>query len=112
VHGLASRDGGGDQRLLHSVQLLQLPLHGGNARQSLGHRQGVIGHPLDLGHDEAEHAVGEQGGEQASGSQVCSAMYPVGVWAPGHTMLRRSGAAWAEAEALIRALAQTPSASR
>jgi hypothetical protein len=46
------------------VQLVQ---QRGDARRPLGYRQRVIRHAIDLAHDEAEHGVGEQGGDQCQG---------------------------------------------
>jgi hypothetical protein len=54
VDGLTGRDRGGDKYLLDAVQLVQLELQRGDARRALGHRQRVIGHPLDLAHEVRE----------------------------------------------------------
>jgi hypothetical protein len=59
-----SRDSDGNQHLLDPVQLVQLSLQRSDARRSLAHRQRIVGHALDLGHHEVEHAVREQRGDQ------------------------------------------------
>jgi hypothetical protein len=70
VLGLAGRDGGCDQHLLDPVQLVQLTVQDGDARWALRHGQGVVRHALDLAHDEAEHPIWEQHGQQ--GQRVAS----------------------------------------
>jgi hypothetical protein len=57
VDGLTGRDRGGDERFFDKTQLLEFALQRGDARRALGHRQRVIGHPLDLAHDEGKHSV-------------------------------------------------------
>jgi hypothetical protein len=52
---------GGDQRPLRAVQLVEFAFQHHDARRALGHRQRVIGHPLDLAHDEGKHSVGVLG---------------------------------------------------
>jgi hypothetical protein len=64
VDGGARRDSGCDQRLVHAVQIVQGALHRRDARRALGHWQRVIGHALDLAHDERKHPVGKQRGQQ------------------------------------------------
>jgi hypothetical protein len=56
VDGLASRDCGGNQRLLHAVQIVQRVLQHGDTRRPLRERQRVVRHPLDLAHDEGKHS--------------------------------------------------------
>jgi hypothetical protein len=45
VHGVASRDRGGNQRLLDPVQLVQFALQRGDARRALSYRR-VVRHAL------------------------------------------------------------------
>jgi hypothetical protein len=81
--------------LLDPVQLLQLALQGGDARRALRHGQGVVRHALDLGHDQREHPVGEQRGQQSQ--RVAGVLGDVPV--PG----RRLGAGPDDAQALADA---------
>jgi len=39
-------------------------LQRGDARRTLGHRQRVVGPPLNLAHDEGKHSIGKQRGQQ------------------------------------------------
>jgi len=64
VHGVARRDRGSDEHPLHTVQLAQLALERGDAPGALRHGQRIVGHSLDLAHNEGKHSVRKQRGEQ------------------------------------------------
>jgi len=92
VDGMASRDCGGNQCLLHAVQLVQLALKRGHARRTLGHRQGALAMRSTSPMTRASIRSGNSAASSASGSQVCSEMCPDpnDDWAPGQMIERRS----------------------
>jgi hypothetical protein len=46
------------------VQFVKLAFKRGDARRAPGHRQRVVGHALDLAHNEGKHSVGKQRGQE------------------------------------------------
>jgi len=83
VHGVASRDCRGNEHLLGPAKVFERELECGNTRRALGYRQRVVGHALDFAHDETEHSVGKQRGQQRQ--RITGVL-----GTPGHTTLRRS----------------------
>jgi hypothetical protein len=53
--------------LLDAVQLVQLAFERGAARRTLRYGQRVAGHALDLAHDQREHSVRKESGQQREG---------------------------------------------
>jgi len=58
MHGLAGRDCGGDPGA-SSTRCSSSSSRSSTAMRVVGPSEGVVGHALDLGHHEAEHAVGD-----------------------------------------------------